>query len=153
MQAQSLQTGHSPTSSSVANLRLVAVDPKRLGEVLPHIDGMLRSVVERHNGELSMAGILKKIASVEWILWLVVGDGVKAVLTTELYFDVGGAKRCRIPFCTGENAKTWVHLLTQLEAWARDEGCVKFDMIARKGWARHLPDYRMTHVVLEKDLT
>jgi hypothetical protein len=154
MQTAPQQTAHSPTSFSAVEPSLVAVDPRMLGEVVavPDVRRLLHEVIERHHGELSWQGILHKVASAEWVLWLVWDGSVRAVLATELYFDVGGMKRCRIPFCTGEGARQWVHLLGQIEAWARDEGCRRLDMIARKGWAKHLPDYRMTHVVLEKEL-
>lgn len=154
MQTAPSQIAHSLTSSSAADVRLIAVDPAKLGAVLllDDVNRLLEDVVERHQGELSMAGIAGKFSRKEWILWLVWDGSIRAVLATELYHDVGGMKRCRVPFCTGAEAKKWVHLLSEIEAWARSEGCEKFDMIARKGWAKHLQDYRMTHVVLEKDL-
>lgn len=154
MQTQPAQTAHSPTPSSGGEPQLVAVDPKRLGEVLghPRIIRLMQDVVERHPGEFSVDGIVDRIARRDWVLWLVWDGTVRAILATELYLDVGGSKRCRIPFCTGESARGWVHLLADIEQWATLEGCSKMDLIARKGWAKHLPDYRMTHVVLEKDL-
>lgn len=156
MQMQQAPTAPSRISSqAVEPARLVAVNPVNLGQVLliDRVHELLSDVVERHRGEMSLAGIAGKLARKEWILWLVWDGTVRAVLATELYTDVGGMKRCRVPFCTGDSAKQWVHLLSEIEAWARSEGCEKIDMIARKGWARHLADYRMTHVLLEKDLT
>lgn len=154
MQTTLRQTEPSATSSLAAEPKLIPVNPAQLGDVLRlgAVAGLLGDVVRRHEGELSVNGIVDRIAKREWILWLVFNGDVQAILATELYFDVGGAKRCRIPFCTGDGARGWVHLLDGIEAWAREEGCTKLDMIARKGWAKHLPDYRMTHVVLEKDL-
>lgn len=157
MQTHSPQTEPSLTPSLAAKPALEAVPPHLLVAVLrePKVARLLADVIERHRGELSFEGIVAKLRTPRgWILWVVAeGSDVKAILATELYFDVGGMKRCRIPFCTGEDAKTWVHLLSEIEAWARENGCSKLDMIARKGWAKHLQDYRMTHVVLEKDLT
>lgn len=124
-----------------------------LGDVFPHIKDHIEGVAERSRGRFSVPGIIDRIARKDWVLWVVFADGiVLSVLTAELYHDVSGLKCCRIPFCTGNGAASWVHLITQIEDWARAEGCERFDMIARKGWAKHLPDYKLTHVLLEKDL-
>ena len=141
-------------TSEAVEPRLFAVPPRQLVDALGHRDvqRLLDEMCERHEGELSLSGITERLIRRDWIMWLVVADGIEAVLATELYRDVGGDKRCRIPFCTGGGAKRWVRLLSQIEDWARSEGCARIDMIARKGWARHLPDYKMTHVVLEKSL-
>ena len=154
MQTQARQTEPSPTTSAAAKPQLVAVDPRRVREALelPAVRALLADMVQRHHGELSMYGIAERLLSGEWIMWLVWAGEVRAVLATELYHDVGGEKRCRIPFCTGAGARQWVSLLSVIEDWARSEGAVRIDMIARKGWAKHLPDYRMTHIVLEKAL-
>ena len=61
-------------------------------------------------------------------------------------------KLCTIKFWTGENSLEWLHLMEDLEAWAKHEGCTRIIGVMRKGWAKRLPDYRMTHVYLEKDL-
>lgn len=117
---------------------------------LPVVRQLIEGVVVRHQGELSFNGIVKKVAASDWILWLVWDGSVKGLCTSEIYFDIGGVKRCRIPLCTGENAKQWAHLVEIIEDFAKSEGCAIMDMIARKGWAKHLPKYKMTHVVLEK---
>ena len=153
MQTQPAQPAHSRSSSPAVEPQLIAVPPDKLGDVFPHIQAALEGVAERSQGRFSVAGIIDRIARKEWILWVVFSDGaVLSVLTAELYRDVSGIKCCRIPFCTGNGAASWVHLLATIEDWARAEGCERFDMIARKGWAKHLPDYKLTHVLLEKDL-
>lgn len=135
------------------DLQLVAVDPRYLHRVLPLIQADLEALCERTRGRYSMPGILDHVARGLWVLWLVWdGSNVRAVLATELYLDVSKIKVCTIRFCTGSGAKDWVHLIGKIEDYAREEGCVKFDVIARKGWARHLPDMKMSHVHLEKDL-
>lgn len=73
-------------------------------------------------------------------------------MATELYTDVGGNRCCMIRFCSGEGANDWLHLLVKIELWAKAEGCKFLDMDARKGWAKHLPDYKVTHWVLQKAL-
>lgn len=133
--------------------RLVAVNPRMLHQLLPLIQDKLEAICARSRGRYSMPGILDRVAREHWIIWLVWdGEKVLAVLATELYFDVSNVKVCMIRFCTGEGAKGWVHLIEQIEDYARIEGCEKFDLVARKGWAKYLPSMKMTHVRLEKDL-
>jgi hypothetical protein len=114
---------------------------------------LMESIVERSNGRYSVPGMLERFARGDWILWIVWDGAVRAIVGTELYRDISGIKCCMIRFATGREAATWTHLLDEIETWARDEGCQRLDMIARKGWAKHLPDYKMSHVFLEKDLT
>ncbi len=157
MQTLSAQTAPSPSPSSAAEHRvapvLQAIPPQHLGEVFPLIASLMESISERSKGRYSVPGMLERIACNEWQLWIVWDGSVRAIVGTELYRDVSGMKCCMIRFATGREAAGWTHLLSQIEAWARDEGCARMDMIARKGWAKHLPEYRMSHVFLEKDLT
>ncbi|WP_342712175.1 hypothetical protein AAFG13_12535 [Bradyrhizobium sp. B124] len=48
--------------------------------------------------------------------------------------------------------KRWLPLLDGIEAYARDEGCVRVRIYGRKGWLRVLDRYREKHVILDKDL-
>lgn len=155
MQAQPALTGTSPSPSLAAEPQLIAVNPALIGDVVrvPRVAALIADLERRHDGEISLAAIVEKCVRMDWVMWLaVMNRDVLALACAELYFDPAGMKRCRLPVCTGDDAKGWVHLFAQIEDWARREGCVKFDLIARKGWAKHLPDYRMTHVVLEKVL-
>ena len=99
-----------------------------------------------------MPGLLERFVRGEWQLWLVWDGTPRAIVGTELYVEMTGLKCCMIRFCTGGGAAEWSHLLGKIEAWARDEGCTYLDMLARKGWAKHLPDYKLTHVELQKEL-
>ena len=117
------------------------------------VQGLLESVVERSNGRYSVPGMLQRFATKDWILWIVWDGSVRAVLATELYHDISGMLCCTIRFATGKGAAGWTHLLSEIEDWARANGCQRLDMLARKGWAKHLPEYTMSHIMLEKDLT
>lgn len=105
-------------------------------------------VVERSNGELSLAGIAERLLTGEWQLWVVVDGTYRAVLATELTKE-GIA---RINFATGRGAEDWKHLIDEIKEWARQQGCHHLKMLARKGWAKHLPEFKISHVMLEMDL-
>ena len=155
MQTQPAPTEPSPSPFSAGEQppQLVAIPPEHLGEVFPMVRELLEKVAERSEGRYSVPGMLERFARPEWILCLAWDGSVRAIVGSELYRDVSGMQCCMIRFATGRGAAGWTHLLAEIEDYARANGCQRLDMLARKGWAKHLPDYRMTHVALEKDLT
>ena len=46
----------------------------------------------------------------------------------------------------------WLPLLAGIETYASAAGCACVRIMGRKGWARALPTYRTTRIVLEKEL-
>ena len=160
-----MQTAPQPTAASVSTLSaaepaarpptLVAVDPARIGDLLaarPEVAEKLERVAERSNGRWMVSGMIDKFATGQWHLWLVWDGVIRAVVATELYTEMTGIKCLTIRFCTGRQLERWKHLIAVLEDFAVAEGCVFSDMVSRKGYARELPDYKLTHVLLEKDL-
>lgn len=131
---------------------LVQIPIDALPKVLPMVIGTLHEVANRSRGNMSVPGMIEQFAKGEWQLWIIWDGTVKAVLATEIYTNVAKHQVCAVRFATGEDSAQWLCLIDDLENWARFNECVKLDMTARKGWARKLPDYKMTHVVLEKDL-
>ncbi len=117
------------------------------------VQDLLEAVVDRSNGVWTVPAMLRLFATKRWYLWVVWDGTVRGIVGTEIHTVPSGKHICSIRFCTGRGAKDWTHLLSEIEAWARDNDCARIDMLARKGWAKHLPEYRLTHVQLEKDLT
>lgn len=132
---------------------LVYIPKQYIPRVLPVVEGWLRGIVERSHGALSLEGIVGAWASDRWQLWVInTPSGIKGVMATELHIQNSGRKACSVHFLTGEDSATWLHLVDKLEDWARQQGCGVLDMLARKGWAKRLPDFHMSHVFLEKEL-
>lgn len=131
---------------------LVQIAPEHLQQVLPMVFQKLVEVATRSRGNLSAHGMINQFASGNWQLWIIWDGTVKAVMGTEVYTNVAGNKVCAVRFLTGEDSGQWLGLLDDLENWARFNDCVKLDLVARKGWARKLQDYKLTHVLLEKDI-
>lgn len=147
----SIERSHSP--SSAVEPELAAIPAEHIGEVFPLVRVLIEGVAERSDGRYSVPGMLELFARGTWLLWVVWDGGVRAIVGTEIYHDVSGMRCCMIRFATGREAKGWTHLLAEIEDYARAQGCERLDMLARKGWAKHLPDYKITHVAMEKDLT
>lgn len=124
-----------------------------LRQVWPHVDRRIESFVERSHGRVTLESTIQRVANREWQLWLVShGKTVCGCVLTHVYQSDSGMKLCEILACMGDDATQWVHLLDEIEAWAGANGCQRVQAWARKGWAKHLPDYKMTHVLLEKEI-
>ena len=132
-----------------------------LKDIGPHVIGMLESVVERSNGRWTLDDMAARFYAGEWQMWIVYDGEYRAVLATEVFTEPSEQKAARVVFVTGLGAAGWTKLVEQIEEWARNQGCVRMEMIARKGWAKHLDEYarnrgvapyKMTHVLLEKAL-
>ena len=152
MQMQPAQTELSASSSSEDRPALVAVPPAHLRQLWPVLAPLFMQVLSRPGSGWTMEAMVEAIASEQWQLWMVWSDGVKALCATELQTREDATKVCRILWCVGEDAKAFVPILRPIERWARSEGCTGMVAVTRKGWAKHLPDYKMSHVILEKAL-
>jgi hypothetical protein len=84
-----------------------------------------------------------------WLAWD--GDSILAAAVTELA-AVDGGKLCTILACGGRDLARVAPLAAGLERYARDEGCARIRICGRRGWARVLAGYRVTRVVIEKNL-
>jgi hypothetical protein len=133
-------------------LQLQQVPVEYLGAVLPHVGPWLISIVERSGRRYTLPVLVDMIARGELQMWLIGDETPRGIVITELYYAPSGLKFAAIRAAVGDGAESWMPLISVLEAWATAEGCVAIDALARKGWARRLPDYKMTHVFLEKEL-
>jgi hypothetical protein len=59
---------------------------------------------------------------------------------------------CEIVAAGGHEVERWVGLISQIEDWARLEGCTKVTITGRPGWMRLLTKYRQHQVMLELEL-
>jgi hypothetical protein len=137
---------------------IAGVRAEDLPRHLRAIEPMLASIAERGRGIYSVSDLCRAIANEEFQLWIVtrlrVGErAIVAAGLTELV-NHPGMRVCRLIAWTGEGHEDWLHLLDDIEAWARQAGARRMIPIARPGWKKALKQrgYSETHVVLEKDL-
>jgi hypothetical protein len=75
---------------------------------------------------------------------------------------IAGLRLCRrgqnligeIVWCTGRSRAEWQHLLSQIEQYLKDIGCIACRPICRLGWSPLLKQhgYKTTHLMMEKSL-
>jgi hypothetical protein len=146
-------TGESP--------QLVCVDPARACEVWPHVRALIHAAMRR--GDLSsFSAVEASVLAGDALLWLAWDPGaerITAAAITELH-ATEWRKACVIVACGGRAPRSgsgagmaaWLPLLAGIETYARAAGCACVRIMGRKGWARALPTYRTTRIVLEKEL-
>ncbi|WFU53861.1 hypothetical protein QA639_29970 [Bradyrhizobium pachyrhizi] len=130
---------------------LACVDPGQVRKIWPHVASLLRLAC--HRTELdAFEDIEADVLSGRSLLWLAWGgQAIQAAAATVLINSEIG-KVCVITACGGTGMKRWLPLLDGIEAYARDEGCVRMRIYGRKGWLRVLDGYREKHVILDKEI-
>jgi hypothetical protein len=77
--------------------------------------------------------------------------GEKSEIVTEIKsFPL--MKVCRVWLAGGDMDELVNVMLPDVEAWAKDNGCARVEIVGRKGWKRALPEYREPYAVLHKEL-
>lgn len=139
----------------MSDIELVKVNPDVLGTLWKRIQPVMKSAYETSNGRLDAASTFKMIHDGTLKMWCIYDDEndiVYGLVGTSVTGYETGKKFLTIHFCVGRDRKKWMHLLETIEQYGRDKGCTGIDFWCRKGWQSELPDYKMTHVLLEKDL-
>jgi len=131
-------------------VELVCVDPKLVDQFWPHASKLIQTAVER-TGLCEFKDIESQVLSGRQLLWLAWSGSIEAAATTELV-EINGHMVCVLTACGGHQRERWLPLLAKIEQFAKDEGCECLRIFGRKGWERVLNDYRVEHIILEKQL-
>jgi hypothetical protein len=130
---------------------LLCVDPPLVAGIWPHTREMVKRGMSRaadgdfERTERELFAGLRQL----WLVWN--GTAIEAVVVTQLT-TISGKKFCVIVACNGHGMKRWLHLISGLEQFAKDEGCHAMRIIGRRGWERALENYRVKQVILDKEL-
>lgn len=123
---------------------------------LDHYWEYARKHIERFADETLLASpedILADLKDGSKQLWLVeVSAQVVATAVTQVYETRKGRICCIWAACGTVGLKALEPAFNEIEKWAREIGCAALEIKGRKGWARVLPNFKQTAIVLEKDL-
>ena len=130
---------------------LICIDPAQVHPFWPYVSPLIRAAM--HKGRLTdyaevERGVFDGSALV-WIVWN--GEKIKAAAVTELSC-ANGERFCTIVACGGSDRGQWLPLISELERYAKAEGCKAMRIFGRRGWSKLLPDYKTSRVLLEKDI-
>lgn len=130
---------------------LVCVNPADVHHIWPQAKGLIRAAIEKT--DLSdFSDIEYDVLSGDQLLWLALSDHIEAAATTHL-IKTHGKPILVVTAVAGAHRERWLPLKHKIEKYAKDEGASRVRTFGRKGWERALPDYRVSYVIMEKDLT
>ena len=116
--------------------RLYGYSPEHIPEIWPAVEGFIDSTL-LDNGHVTLENVYENLLNKTFQLWTPYTDKIDAAVVTTIY-NVRGRKNCTIISCGGTNMKDWIHLISLIEDWARDNDCVQLKVYGRRGWARVL---------------
>jgi hypothetical protein len=120
-------------------------------QVWPHVEAMLERAMQR-GGVSDFEELEQRVWRGQALLWIVWdGEKIPAAVVTAISI-ANGRKLCIIVACGGAERARWLHLIDEIESYARDEGCAAMVIVGRRGWERLLPQWRRRAVILERSL-
>ena len=137
-------------------MHLISVPPEAVDTIWPQAEPHIARACEHSHGMHTAETVFAQVKHGGRQLWIIVNDAqpreVTAAGVTSLQGCPTGKKFLQIEVLGGKNVKEWFDLKPQLEKWAKDEGCSAVQAWARKGWAKHLPDYGIAQYVMYKEI-
>lgn len=132
-------------------IQCICIDPKFVDRVWPLVAHLIRAAMRK--GRISdFADVERAVLAGRQLLWVAADtQAIWAAATIELS-RANGEKLCTIVACGGRERARWLSLKKELEKFAKAEGCAAIRIHGRRGWAREFPDYRLTRILLEKQL-
>lgn len=132
-------------------LQLLCIPPADVSKIWA---GPVRDLIDAGfaSADLPMpADIEEQLAAGTRLLWVVVAKESKivAAMLTQL-FEMRSGRVCKMMECGGSRLHEWKSFRSEIERYAKAEGCVRVIVEGRPGWSRVLTDYRVMGVVLEK---
>lgn len=137
--------------STRPSAELLCVHPDHVPMVWPAVRDMLHKAHLKtdlgHSADLE-----GDVLGGNGVLWLAACEGKIEAAAVAVLTRTDVHKVAVITCVGGAKMRRWLHMLSEVEAWAKAEGAAKIRIFGRKGWLRILEDYRVSHVVLEKML-
>lgn len=138
-------------------MKLLQIPPAITDKVWSAVEPYLAKAVKHSNGTHSVNGAKSRVKSNAAQLWVIVEDEkphriVAAGITSIREYDDTNKRALMIELLGGERMSDWFELKNNIETWAAENGCTIAFCWARKGWAKHLPDFHLTHYVMTKEL-
>lgn len=102
--------------------------------------------------ETDKTEILDRVYKGFAMMWLIRDDEtIKGIMITKVK-DIGKRRCLFFHLLGGEDAKEWVHLVSDVEQWGRDLGCDYVEIHARLGWTKILKGYKNETTILTREL-
>ena len=141
-------------------MKLVAIPIEELDKVWSLVEKDIKNALA-YSGQLTDSDFVYETAKQGkfqvWVIWdkdeKITANKYYGVVVTEIIQRKYG-KVCHVYIVTGRQMSKWQHLISEVEKFAKEEGCKMMELIARPGWQKVYNNhgYKRTHVVLEKQI-
>lgn len=132
-------------------MSLVGIPSKEARKLWPRVRPLLKRATDRASSAHAVDDLLEAIEDQRMQLWVVWNGDYQAVGVTQICI-YPKHKVLQMLYLGGSDLRDWFHVERDLVEFARSEGCDCIEMHGRKGWAKVLPGYEETHVILRKVL-
>jgi hypothetical protein len=133
-------------------VKLICVPPWQAHEFLQLAYRHIEAAIERV-GLSDLHVTVSDVLSGRSLLWLAVEDhGLVLGAGVTAIEQAPNGKVCVIVAWGSDEQSRCDPLLSTIEQFARDEGCVAVRLYGRTGWQRRLADYRVKAVIMERSL-
>ncbi len=133
--------------------KLICIPLDLIPQIWPRVSGLIYVAIKK-GGISSFTPVQESVLSGRaklFIAWdgseSIQAAAVVDVVTTEFRNAV-----CEVTACGGRGMERWLHFMSGIEGWARDQGCSAMRIIGRRGWLRALEGYHEKRLVIEKVL-
>jgi hypothetical protein len=117
-------------------------------DIQPHVE----EIIALNLGRISADDLYLELLQRKMQLWLI-RRGKKVLMAGVTVIRVyPDCKAANVIGISGTDIDSWMKFEAELLKWAKAEGCVAIDVVARKGWLRKLKDWQELGVVLTRNL-
>jgi hypothetical protein len=129
--------------------KLICVDPALAANVWPLVRPYLDDGFAKHD-DFMPEDLLDRVSAGKVLLWVaVVDERIVAAMLTCLLKKRSGLV-CRMLATGGTDFSIWKSWHTRIEAYARNEGCVRLESECRQGFLRALTGFRLARIITKR---
>lgn len=139
-------------SQSDDECHFLAIDPAHVRNIWPFAKDHIARAFDEEIGDCTFAGTEIDVLTGQALLWVAWMHGAIVAAFTTALVKTPKHKVCLITACGGSQIDSWLHFLSQIEAYASAERCDIVRVMGRRGWKRKLVDYHEPWIVLDKSL-
>ena len=138
-------------------MKIKLVLPKQYFEYDSQVRPMLESALKHGHQENDYTHWLALVLTYQAQLWVITSEDNKVAGTLITRINTySNYKSLQVVLLAGFNFKSWVHLYSEVEAFAKANECKKVEQWGRIGWTKLLPrlinGFKPSYQVMTKDI-
>ncbi len=137
-------------------IQLIGIPHTEINSVWGEVKPMLQKGISHGDGEIDIGDIYKFLADRSMQLWVLYNYSEESIVmagVTEVCI-YPKMKICRAVVLGGNKLDDWLSFISDIESWAKEQGCSRMEAHGRRGLARKMEDigYSNKYVVMRKEI-